>query len=131
MDLLLVGRYAIIDSLPKRSARKGRMKELPICPKCSGYIPNNDNPGAYSGAISRRDNKTEICSACGVLEAFEDYLHAEEVEEADQVENELWEAILNFANNTDATQSSSLAEDVSTAIINLKNHIHLSTKKGN
>jgi hypothetical protein len=50
------------------------MKELPICPKCSGFIPNNEMPGAYSGAISRRDNKTEICSACGVLEALEDYL---------------------------------------------------------
>lgn len=48
--------------------------EYPVCPKCSGYIPNNENPGAYSGAISRRDNKTEICSACGTQEALEDFL---------------------------------------------------------
>lgn len=49
------------------------MKKLPICPKCSGYIPNNETPGAYSGAISRRDNITEICSACGTQEALEDF----------------------------------------------------------
>lgn len=49
-------------------------KELPICPRCNGFIPSNENAGAYAGAISRRDNKTEICSACGVSEAFEDFL---------------------------------------------------------
>lgn len=43
------------------------------CPTCDGYIPNNDQPGAYMGALSRRDNKTEICSACGTDEALEDY----------------------------------------------------------
>ena len=43
------------------------------CPTCDGYIPNNDQPGAYMGALSRRDNKTEICSACGTEEALEDY----------------------------------------------------------
>lgn len=42
-----------------------------ICPKCHKQ---------YSGypAISRRDNKTEICSGCGQIEALEDlakYLH--------------------------------------------------------
>lgn len=41
------------------------------CPACDGYIPNNENIGAYSGAISRRDNKTEVCSACGTREAME------------------------------------------------------------
>lgn len=35
------------------------------CPKCKG--PLGDYP-----ALSRRDNKTEICSECGMLEAFED-----------------------------------------------------------
>jgi hypothetical protein len=50
------------------------MNEIKICPKCSGYIPNNKTPGAYMGAISRRDNKTEICSACGTLEALEDFI---------------------------------------------------------
>jgi hypothetical protein len=56
-------------------------KDLVRCPKCSGYIPSNENPGAYPGAISRADNKTEICSACGVAEAMADFrlAHAEEV----------------------------------------------------
>lgn len=35
------------------------------CPKCKG--PLGDRP-----SISRRDNKTEICSECGMLEALED-----------------------------------------------------------
>jgi len=43
-----------------------------ICPLCDGLIPNNDMPGAYPGALSRRDNVTEICSDCGQREAFED-----------------------------------------------------------
>lgn len=46
-------------------------KTFPICPICSGYIPNATHPGQYPGAISRRDNKTEICSACGIVEALE------------------------------------------------------------
>lgn len=46
----------------------------PICPSCNGFIPNNETPGAYPGALSRRDNKTEICSACGVKEALEDFV---------------------------------------------------------
>lgn len=45
----------------------------PVCPSCGGYIPNNVYPGAYPGALSRRDNATEICSECGTLEALEDY----------------------------------------------------------
>lgn len=46
------------------------MTDHPICPTCHGYIPNNDTPGAYPGALSRVDNKTEVCSACGVKEAI-------------------------------------------------------------
>jgi len=50
----------------------------PVCPSCGGYIPNNETPGAYSGALSRKDNKTEICSACGTAEALADFArHAE------------------------------------------------------
>lgn len=49
-------------------------KSVKTCPECSGFIPNNKTPGAYPGAISRRDNKTEICSECGTREAMEDYL---------------------------------------------------------
>jgi len=41
-----------------------------ICPRCLGGIPNNATPGMYCGAISRVDNKTEICSACGEEEAI-------------------------------------------------------------
>ena len=45
----------------------------PICPKCGGFIPNNQTPGAYPGAVSRVDNKTEICSSCGIKEAIADF----------------------------------------------------------
>lgn len=45
------------------------------CPRCLGQIPNNDEPGAYLGALSRltRDGLTEpayICSDCGADEAM-------------------------------------------------------------
>ncbi len=36
------------------------------CPKC-----NKDFTG--TGALSRRDNKTEICSQCGIDEAMADF----------------------------------------------------------
>lgn len=39
---------------------------MSLCPKCDNEI------GKYP-AISRRDNKTEICSECGEIEAWEDY----------------------------------------------------------
>lgn len=55
------------------------MNELKRCPKCAGYIPNNKTPGAYMGAISRRDNLTEICSACGTMEALEDFINSKKV----------------------------------------------------
>lgn len=50
---------------------------FPVCPTCGGYIPNNREPGAYPGALSRKDNKTEICSACGTAEALAGYLRNE------------------------------------------------------
>lgn len=40
-------------------------KKIKICPKCGKEY--TDYP-----AISRRDNKTEICSECGLAEALED-----------------------------------------------------------
>lgn len=43
------------------------------CPICNGPIPNALHEGQYMGALSRRDNKTEICSNCGVMEAIQDY----------------------------------------------------------
>jgi hypothetical protein len=33
-------------------------------------IPNNETPGAYPGAMSRFDNRTEVCSLCGSVEAL-------------------------------------------------------------
>ena len=45
---------------------------LPICPRCLGYIPENSKPGAHQGARSRTDNRTEVCTPCGVEEAAED-----------------------------------------------------------
>lgn len=47
------------------------MKVPPVCPRCGGWIPNNDVPGAFPGALSRVDNKTEICSECGTEEAVQ------------------------------------------------------------
>lgn len=41
-------------------------KEIKKCPKCGKMFKG-------VGAISRRDNKTEICSECGTKEAFEDF----------------------------------------------------------
>ena len=49
------------------------MTDHPICPSCNGYIPNNITPGAYPGALSRKDNTTYICSECGMLEAINDF----------------------------------------------------------
>jgi len=50
------------------------MKIPAVCPRCGDWIPNNVTPGAYPGAFSRTDNKTEICSDCGTSEALEDHL---------------------------------------------------------
>lgn len=39
-----------------------------ICPKCKNYIQGYP-------ALSRKDNRTEICSQCGVLEALEVFIN--------------------------------------------------------
>lgn len=49
-------------------------KHFPHCPRCGGFIPNNDVPGHYPGALSRIDNQTEICSSCGEDEAMLDFM---------------------------------------------------------
>lgn len=51
--------------------------DYPKCPRCGGLIPNNEQPGAYPGALSRVDNKTEVCSECGTLEAIEQFTGGE------------------------------------------------------
>lgn len=45
-----------------------------ICPRCGNYI-------AGYPALSRKDNRTEICSNCGTLEALELFMKAEQQEE--------------------------------------------------
>ena len=44
-----------------------------ICPKCG-------NPYLVPPALSRRDNTTEICPRCGMLEAIEDWTRGKEEE---------------------------------------------------
>ena len=56
------------------------LEAKPVCPNCGGHIPNNDTPGLYPGALSRKDNETEICSACGVGEAMDDYIKGDETQ---------------------------------------------------
>lgn len=41
-----------------------------FCPRCGGGIPSDMMIGQYPGALSRWDNLTEICSACGSEEAL-------------------------------------------------------------
>jgi hypothetical protein len=41
-----------------------------LCPRCGGHIPDNVHIGRDEGALSRWDNKTHICSACGSEEAM-------------------------------------------------------------
>ena len=57
-------------SLAVAKTEKEQFRE---CPRCSHFIPNDLTPGAYPGAISRLDNKTEICSDCGMEEALLQY----------------------------------------------------------
>ena len=47
----------------KRTEKKEKVKTCPLCKETFTGI----------GAISRKDNKTEICSNCGTKEALEDF----------------------------------------------------------
>jgi hypothetical protein len=42
------------------------------CPRCGNFIPNNDHPGEYPGALSRYSERgmIEVCSQCGEEEAL-------------------------------------------------------------
>jgi rubrerythrin len=58
-------------------AKRLRLAELEKhrCPRCLGFIPNNDTPGAYIGALSRttrgqHDEPIYVCSQCGTDEAM-------------------------------------------------------------
>lgn len=47
---------------------KPAIGSIAVCPVCGKVYDTHVNPPA----LSRKDNKTEICSDCGVVEAFED-----------------------------------------------------------
>lgn len=50
-----------------KNAKDANARTLaPVCPRCGGSIPSED------GALSRADNKTEVCSACGIEETIND-----------------------------------------------------------
>jgi hypothetical protein len=72
---MLVGPFVmltvvtLVDEYRFKKEERLRMIYAPVCPRCLGYIPNNDTPGLYPGALSRADNHTEICSECGSDEA--------------------------------------------------------------
>jgi hypothetical protein len=53
----------------------GRNADSIICPRCTGFIPNDETPGAYPGATSRTDNTTEVCSSCGSQEGMESFVN--------------------------------------------------------
>jgi len=74
-------------------------KSAPICPSCDGFIPNNETPGAYMGAISRKDNKTEICSACGTREALLPIIVAQREQMLEDIAK-IDAALENFRSNT-------------------------------
>ena len=61
--------------------------EIKMCPICSEPIPNREQAGKYCGAISRKDNVTEICSACGTAEAMADYFPWDYADEKAEIEN--------------------------------------------
>lgn len=67
----------------------------PVCPRCSGWIPNNIKPGEYPGATSRTDNKTEVCSDCGSREAIEQMMGM-------LLGQESWDAALAFRDDVEA-----------------------------
>lgn len=48
------------------------------CPMCGGLL------GAHP-ALSRRDNSTEVCSACGTREAMDDYFRTHKRYKADKM----------------------------------------------
>jgi len=66
------------------------------CPTCDGYIPNNENIGAYSGAISRTDNETEVCSDCGTREALGDFIKVTATNNLPKTFDELMSKVLAF-----------------------------------
>lgn len=48
-----------------------------ICPRCDYTAKLSDPFYKGYGAISRADNKTQICSNCGVEEGYEQFIYGE------------------------------------------------------
>ena len=65
-------------SEPSTFAEPPEASDPTRCPRCGHWIPNNREPGAHPGAMSRhfgargpeRYRGAEICSPCGTEEAF-------------------------------------------------------------
>ena len=53
-----------------------------ICPRCR----ENELSDEGFNALSRRDNKTEICSPCGTAEALEDFASEEKITPTKDIE---------------------------------------------
>ena len=50
------------------------------CPRCpDGIIPTPEKAGQYPGALSRADNMTFVCSACGFDEAMRQFFRGETI----------------------------------------------------
>ena len=56
---------------------RGKMTKSKECPRCGTYPVYTDGFHRGMGARSRTDNKTQICSDCGVEEAMLDFMHRE------------------------------------------------------
>jgi predicted RNA-binding Zn-ribbon protein involved in translation (DUF1610 family) len=55
--------------------KDSKMAENPTftsCPRCGENTLRTDRP--VMNALSRRDNKTYVCSSCGTSEALEDFM---------------------------------------------------------
>jgi hypothetical protein len=76
----------------------------PVCPRCLNYIPSNEYPGAYPGAISRTDDKTEVCSECGVNEAMEMFF------ESIRPDQSGWPTVNWYENKIEASSDEELSE---------------------
>ena len=53
--------------IKKYNEERGTWKSYDACPRCNSAMT------MIFTALSRRDNKTDICSDCGTIEALEDY----------------------------------------------------------
>lgn len=62
-------------------SRRRAMKEFQ-CPSCKKFV--YEYP-----AISRKDNKTEICSTCGTMEALNDFAQSQETQKCYSCESEI------------------------------------------